>query len=133
MKTASFNPNLVPPVTGLILAVSCDWDKVRILSIAIEALIDANGHAEAFATKRTLGANQEGRMSQEFQPNPAQQNLLNFLDKLATSPYSPELIAEGNQLLDAAVEENQRLSDSIHQTSNAMRNAKNCAELEGQE
>jgi hypothetical protein len=46
MKTASFNPNLVPPVTGLILAVSCDWDKVRILSIAIEALIDANGHAE---------------------------------------------------------------------------------------
>jgi hypothetical protein len=72
-------------------------------------------------------------MTQEFQPTPAQQNLLNFLDKLATSPYSPDLIAEGNQVLDAAVEENQRLYDSIHQASNAMRNAKNCAELEGQE
>jgi hypothetical protein len=62
---------------------------------------------------------------------PAQQTLLNFLDKLATSPYSPELMQEGNQVLDAAVEENQRLSDSIHSVSNAMRNAKNCAEVEG--
>ena len=72
-------------------------------------------------------------MSLEFQPTPAQQNLLDFLDKLATSPYSPDLIVEGNQVLDAAVEENQRLSESIHQVSNAMRNAFNCAELEGQE
>jgi hypothetical protein len=72
-------------------------------------------------------------MSQEFQRTPAQQNLLDFLDKLAISPYSPDLIVEGNQVLDAAVEENQRLSEFIHQVSNAMRNAKNCAELEGQE
>jgi hypothetical protein len=48
-------------------------------------------------------------MTQEFQPTPAEQNLLNFLDKLATTPYSPELMQEGNQLLDAAVEENRRL------------------------
>lgn len=71
-------------------------------------------------------------MTQKFQPTPAQQKLLDFIDKLVTSPYSPELIAEGNQVLDAAIEENQRLSDSIHSASLAMRNAFNCAELEGQ-
>ena len=65
------------------------------------------------------------------QLTPAQQNLLNFLDKLATSPYSPDLITEGNQVLDAAVEENQRLQDSIHSASNAMRNVQQCAQLEG--
>ncbi len=62
---------------------------------------------------------------------PAQQNLLNFLDQLATSPYSPELMQEGNRILDAAVEENQRLQDSIHSASNAMRNARQCADLDG--
>ncbi|HEY9634869.1 MAG TPA: hypothetical protein V6D14_15810 [Coleofasciculaceae cyanobacterium] len=62
---------------------------------------------------------------------PAQQNLMNFLDKLATSPYSPELMQEGNQVLDAAVEENQRLQNSIHSASNAMRNARQCANLDG--
>lgn len=62
---------------------------------------------------------------------PAEQKLLNFLDKLATSPYSPELMQEGNRVLDAAVEENQRLIDSIHSASNAMRNARQCANLDG--
>lgn len=62
---------------------------------------------------------------------PAEQNLLNFLDKLATSPYSPELMQEGNQVLDAAVEENQRLQESIHSASNAMRNVRQCADLDG--
>jgi hypothetical protein len=38
---------------------------------------------------------------------------------------------EGNQVLDAAVEENQRLQDSIHSTSNAMRSVRQCAELSG--
>ncbi|HEY9834833.1 MAG TPA: hypothetical protein V6D26_30045 [Stenomitos sp.] len=56
---------------------------------------------------------------------------MNFLDKLATSPYSPELMQEGNQVLDAAVEENQRFQDSIHSASNAMRNARQCADLDG--
>lgn len=41
---------------------------------------------------------------------PAEQNLLNFLDKLATSPYSTQLMEEGNRVLDEAVEENQELS-----------------------
>ncbi len=67
------------------------------------------------------------------EPNltPTQQNLLNYLDKLATSPYSPELMQEGYQALDAAVDENQRLQDSIHEASNAMRNARASSELEG--
>ncbi|HEY9609742.1 hypothetical protein [Allocoleopsis sp.] len=50
---------------------------------------------------------------------------------MAVSPYSPELMQEGYQALDAAVEENQRLLYSIHSTSNAMRSARQCAELEG--
>jgi hypothetical protein len=62
---------------------------------------------------------------------PAEQKLLNFLDKLATSPYSTQLMEEGNRVLDAAVEENQRLQDSIHSASNAMRNARQCANLDG--
>jgi hypothetical protein len=48
---------------------------------------------------------------------PAQQNLMNFLDKLATSSYSPELMDEGYRALDEAVQENQRLQDSISQAS----------------
>jgi hypothetical protein len=67
----------------------------------------------------------------EPQLTPAQQNLMSFLDKLASSPYSPGLMQEGNQVLDAAVKENQRLLDSIHSTSNAMRSVRQCAELEG--
>ncbi len=62
---------------------------------------------------------------------PAQQNLLNFLDKLATSPYSPQLMEEGSQALDAAVEENQRLQESIQETSSAMKTTQQCAQLEG--
>ena len=62
---------------------------------------------------------------------PAQQALMDYLDKLATTPYSPELMQEGNQILDAAVEEHQRLQNSIHSASNAMRNAQQCASLEG--
>lgn len=69
-------------------------------------------------------------MTQEFQPTPAEQNLLKFLDKLATTPYSPELMQEGNQLLDAAVEENLRLTDTIHTCSRAMTTTKQVAELE---
>jgi hypothetical protein len=69
-------------------------------------------------------------MTQEFQPTPAEQNLLNFLDKLATTSYSPELMQEGNQLLDAAVEENLRLTETIHTCSRAMTTTKQVAELE---
>ncbi len=54
------------------------------------------------------------------QLTPAQQNLLNFLDKLATSPYSPELMQEGHEALDQAVEEHRRCSESIHETQSAL-------------
>lgn len=55
---------------------------------------------------------------------PAQQNLMEFLNKLATSPYSPELMQEGYKALDAAVIENRQLQDSIHRCESAMRNAR---------
>ncbi|HEY9709739.1 MAG TPA: hypothetical protein V6D48_16150 [Oculatellaceae cyanobacterium] len=69
----------------------------------------------------------------EPQLTPAQQNLMSFLDKLASSPYSPELMREGYQALDAAVEENERLMDSINGASSALATAKKCAELDGKQ
>jgi hypothetical protein len=63
---------------------------------------------------------------------PAQQNLMNFLDKLASSPYSPALIQEGNEALDQAVEEHRRLEESIHQTSSAISNHTAAASLDGE-
>jgi hypothetical protein len=63
-------------------------------------------------------------MSQEPQLTPAQQHLMDFLNKLATTPATNELLAEGYQALDAAVEENQRLQESIANTATAMRNAR---------
>ena len=72
-------------------------------------------------------------MTHEPQLTPAQQNLMNFLDKLGSSPYSPELMLEGYQALDAAVEENERLMDSINGASSALATAKKCAELDGRQ
>jgi glutaminase len=57
---------------------------------------------------------------------PTQQNLMDFLNKLAIAPYSPQLMEEGNQVLDAAVAESQQLQENIHRASNAMRNARRC-------
>jgi hypothetical protein len=62
---------------------------------------------------------------------PAQQNLLSFLDKLASSPYSPALIQEGNEVLDQAVEEHRRLEETIHQTSSALATQMAVANLDG--
>lgn len=62
----------------------------------------------------------------EPQLTPVQQNLMNFLNKLAIAPYSPELMQEGNQILDAAVAETQQLQENIHRASNAMRTARRC-------
>lgn len=72
-------------------------------------------------------------MTHEPQLTPAQQNLMKFLDKLGSSPYSPELMQEGYQALDAAVEENERLMDSINGASSALATAKKCAELDGRQ
>jgi hypothetical protein len=62
---------------------------------------------------------------------PTQQNLMDFLDKLATSPYSPQLMNEGYQALDAAVAETQQLQENIHRASNALRNVRQAAFLDG--
>jgi hypothetical protein len=62
---------------------------------------------------------------------PAQQTLMEFLDRLATSPYSPGLMEEGNQALDAAVAENQQFQELIHHASNALRNVRQAAKLDG--
>jgi hypothetical protein len=62
---------------------------------------------------------------------PAQQALAQFLNKLASSPYSPQLMEEGNQVLEAAVAETQQLQESIHHTCNALRNVQQAAKLDG--
>jgi hypothetical protein len=62
---------------------------------------------------------------------PAQKKLMDFLDKLASSPYSPELMQQGHEVLDAAVVENQQLQDNIHRASNAMRSDQQTAKLDG--
>jgi hypothetical protein len=36
------------------LAVSCEWDKEKILEIAADALTDANGHPEAQQLREIL-------------------------------------------------------------------------------
>ncbi len=58
---------------------------------------------------------------------PTQQKLMDFLNKLAIEPYSPQLMEEGNQFLDAAVAETQQLQENIHRASNAIRNARRCS------
>ena len=52
---------------------------------------------------------------------PAQEALMGFLDRLAsTEQVSPDLLEEGYQKLDQAVEERRRLDDSITDASKAI-------------
>lgn len=44
-----------------------------------------------------------------------QQQLMNFLDQLATTPVTPEVLAHGNQLLDAAADECRQQQDLLRQ------------------
>jgi hypothetical protein len=44
-------------------------------------------------------------MSQQPELTPKQQQLMNFLEELVTTPVTPEVLARGNQLLDAAADE----------------------------
>lgn len=62
---------------------------------------------------------------------PSQQKLSDFLEKLASSPYSPQLMQEGNQALDEAVEEQRRLTESINEADSAIASYKSAAEIEG--
>jgi hypothetical protein len=54
-------------------------------------------------------------MSQQPELTPKQQALMNFLDQLATTSVTPEMLARGNQLLDAAAEECRQQQDSLRQ------------------
>ncbi|HEY9883828.1 MAG TPA: hypothetical protein V6C98_09505 [Thermosynechococcaceae cyanobacterium] len=49
-------------------------------------------------------------MSQQSEPQltPKQQALMDFLNQLATTPLTPEALAQGNQLLDAAADEHRQ-------------------------
>ncbi len=52
---------------------------------------------------------------------PTQQALMGFLDRLAsTDRVSPDLLAEGTNLLDAAVEEHRQGADQIRNAGKAL-------------
>ena len=54
-------------------------------------------------------------MSQQPELTPKQQQLMDFLNKLTTTPLTPETLAEGNRLLDEAADECRDLQQSIKQ------------------
>ncbi len=54
-------------------------------------------------------------MAQQPELTPKQQALMDFLDQLVTNPVTPEKLAQGNQLLDAAASECRQLQQSIQQ------------------
>jgi hypothetical protein len=54
-------------------------------------------------------------MSQQPELTPKQQALMDFLNKLTTTSLTPETLAQGNQLLDAAADECRELQQSIKQ------------------
>jgi hypothetical protein len=54
-------------------------------------------------------------MSQHPELTPKQQQLMDFLNELATTPVTPEVLARGNQLLDAAADECRNLQQSLQQ------------------
>ncbi len=61
-------------------------------------------------------------MSQQPELTPKQQQLMNFLDQLVTSPVTPEVLARGNHLLDAAADECRQQQDSQRQQQEGVNN-----------
>jgi hypothetical protein len=63
-------------------------------------------------------------MSQQQQPEltPKQQQLMNFLEELVTTPVTPEVLARGNQLLDAAALECKQQQNSLRQQQESANN-----------
>ena len=53
---------------------------------------------------------------------PKQQQLMDFLDQLATTPLTPERLAQGNQLLDAAAQECRQQQEAIRQQQEGKNN-----------
>ena len=54
-------------------------------------------------------------MPDEIQLTQKQQRLMDFLNELATTPLTPETLAQGNRLLDEAADECRDLQQSIKQ------------------
>jgi len=54
-------------------------------------------------------------MSQQPELTPKQQALMDFLNELATTPLTPETLAQGNQLLDAAADECRQQQQELDQ------------------
>ena len=63
-------------------------------------------------------------MSQQQQPEltPKHQQLMNFLEELVTTPVTPEVLARGNQLLDAAALECKQQQNSLRQQQESANN-----------
>jgi hypothetical protein len=54
-------------------------------------------------------------MADQPELTPKQAQLMQFLDELVTAPVTPEVLARGNQLLDAAALECRQQQDSLRQ------------------
>ena len=61
-------------------------------------------------------------MAQQPKMTQKQQALMNFLDQLATTPLTPERLAQGNQLLDAAADECRQQQEAIRQQQGGANN-----------
>jgi hypothetical protein len=62
-------------------------------------------------------------MSQQPELTPKQQALMDFLSELATTtPLTPEMLAQGNALLDDAADECRQQQDSLRQQQEGANN-----------
>ena len=62
-------------------------------------------------------------MSQQPELTQKQQALMNFLNELATTPLTPEALAQGNALLDDAADECRQQQDSLRKQQEGVNNA----------
>jgi hypothetical protein len=53
---------------------------------------------------------------------PKQQELMEFLNQLATTPLTPQTLAQGNQLLDAAADEYRQQQEPVRQQQGGANN-----------
>jgi hypothetical protein len=61
-------------------------------------------------------------MADQPKLTPKQQQLMDFLDQLATAPLTNEMLAQGNALLDAAADECRQQQEAIRQQQERVNN-----------
>ena len=61
-------------------------------------------------------------MADQPKLTPKQQQLMDFLNELATTPLTPERLARGNQLLDSAADECRQQQEVIRQQQESANN-----------